>query len=242
MHRVTLALALVASLALVGDRVSAAQSVPLELTVTLDRAAYEPGQPLGFTLRVRNTSRAPVTVTFATSQRFDLVLRSEVIEIDRWSRGRVAAQVVGEQRWAPGETVTYSGTWLPVSTVVPRSLGEPAEQPLARGVYSLEAELTGVGVRLTGDPAIVIVGAPTALPTGCTNLDAPFPVELPASVVARTVEPADALHSLWQRQLPVLEVYAAYNPTLTIFSDLKTVNTRFPLTICMTAPGRILLP
>lgn len=53
--------------------------------MVLERAAFEPGRPISFSIRVQNASTLPVTLTFPTTQWFDVIIESEAIEIDRWS-------------------------------------------------------------------------------------------------------------------------------------------------------------
>lgn len=235
-----IALVLLVGAALTEAPVQATQVPPLEVVLVLGRAAYLPGEPINFTVHVRNRSNQPASVSFATSQRFDIILQSTVV-IDRWSRGRTFAQVADELRWGPEETVRFADQWLPRTSLAPANVGEPAERPIAPGVYLLSAELSAVGLQVVSRPVYVVIGWPIELPEGCTTFAAPFSVELPAIFVASLVEPSEALESLWQQRVPGAR-YTAYAPLVYKPSDLDLVNGRQPLHVCMLAPGRIILP
>jgi hypothetical protein len=47
-------------------------------------------------------------LSFKDAQRFDFLIEKEGKEIWRWSKGQVFAQVLGEKRLRPGESMTYS--------------------------------------------------------------------------------------------------------------------------------------
>jgi intracellular proteinase inhibitor BsuPI len=70
------------------------------------------GTPVDLSLAIRNTGTAPITWSFATAQRFDVILYDDDCrEIWRWSHGRVFAQAVGRLTIAPGAIVTYRIRW-----------------------------------------------------------------------------------------------------------------------------------
>ena len=190
---------------------------------------------------MRNTLAQPVTVIFSTSQRFDLAVEFEHVRLDVWSRGRTFAQVVGELRWGPGETLFFSDQWLPRTLLAPGTVGAATSQPLAPGVYRIFAELTTPGVRPVSRPEVLTIGLPLDVPQGCSTLQPPVATDMPVAALARTVEPAGVLHSLWQRQVTTGD-YAGFAPEPWMPSDLATINRRFPVTICVTAPARIIVP
>lgn len=233
-----LALTLVA----VSRRGAAAQPGPLEVTLTLDRGAYEPGTLIGFTVRVTNISREPVSVTFTTSQRFDVSIQSETFELDRWSRGRVFTPTVAEVRWAPGETIVYADVLSPGSALLPTAIGIGSPvTPLSFGVYRVVADVTGTNIRVLSRPAYLIVGTPIMLAAGCTPLQTPFPTDLPVGAIVAMVEPREALLSLWQRAL-LTNDYLGYTPAREPLNDLTSVHRRSPLTICLAYPARMTIP
>ncbi len=81
----------------------------LTVTLALDKETYRPGETIQVTLQVANPTAEPVTLTFATSQRFDLAIEDERgQELWRWSRGRLFLQVLGEETIHPeGRPLTY---------------------------------------------------------------------------------------------------------------------------------------
>ena len=243
-------IALLAAVALMllahGER-ARAQSSPLGVTLYLDKSAVELGTPIRFTIRVVNLSNAPVVVSFASAQRFDLVIQSTATVLDRWSNAQAFAQVTGQRRWAVGEAVTYEGTWLPRSPLLPANLtpgnlttAGPVPQPLGRGIYRVQAQLTGIEVRPVSQSEPLIIGVPTTLAPGCTTLPELLMVEVPVSILLRAVEPPEALHALWQRS--PLGRYQGYYLRTAAANDLLVINTLYPVTICMVAPGYAILP
>ena len=72
------------------------------MTLTADKPAYAPGEPIALTLRVINGTPRPVRLSFRTAQRFDLVMEDgQGREVWRWSAGRLFAQVLGEETLGP---------------------------------------------------------------------------------------------------------------------------------------------
>jgi len=219
---------------------AAAQDIPVEVTLILDRSAYEPGVPIRFTVQVRNTSALPVTLGFGSSQRFDLVLRSETVELDRWSRTQTFTPVPGQMRLAPGEISIFSGTWAPSSELLPSVVYVAGGQPIPRGVFQMVAVLKPIETTIISRPQPLIIGTPTILSAGCTTLPSLFTLELPAEAIAQAVDPPEALISLWQRSL--FGAYTGYQPHRAVASDLRVINRLHPLTICLSLPARVILP
>src|SRR3712207_6353997 len=128
-------------LVLLAGSPAAGQGSPLSVVIVLERSAYRSGEPIVFTVRVSNVSSQPVTVNFATSQRIDVFLQSEAVEIDRLSRARSFTQVMGQQTWTPGQIVTFPDSWQPRSTLLPSSTSAATDQPVPRGVFRISAQL-----------------------------------------------------------------------------------------------------
>ncbi|MGD9891225.1 MAG: BsuPI-related putative proteinase inhibitor [Dehalococcoidia bacterium] len=217
-----------------------AQSSPLSVFFTVDQFVYQPGEPISFTIRVQNVSSQPVAINFATAQRFDVILQSSAATVGRWSNGQIFAQATGEQTWRPGQTIVYEDSWLPTSGLLPGAIGGGA-QPLMRGLFELHAELTGITVQPTSPPVPIVIGWPIALDTGCTELDETLTAEVDADTLARTVEPRDALKSLWQEGRGDGPV-DAYSPRYAAASDLQQLIPREPITVCVDRPSQITLP
>jgi hypothetical protein len=217
-----------------------AQSSPLNVFFTVDRFAYQPGEPISFTIRVQNVSNQPVAVSFATAQRFDVILQSAATTVDRWSNDRTFAQARSEQTWRPGETITYEDTWLPSSDLLPGLVGTES-QLLMRGLFQVYAEITGFTVHPTSAPVPIVIGWPIALDAGCTELSEMLTAEVDAATLARTVEPQVALKSLWQEGRgngPLV----AYSPRIGAVSNLQRLIPREPITVCVDRPAEITLP
>lgn len=216
------------------------QPSPLNIFFTVDQFVYQPGEPIKFTIRVQNVSSQPVVISFATAQRFDVVLQSSATAVSRWSNDRTFAQARSEQTWRPGETIVYEDSWLPTSGLLPGAIGAGA-QPLMRGQFELYAELTGITVHPTSRPVPIIIGWPIDLGAGCTELSEMLTTEVDADTLARTVEPTDALTSLWQqgRGDGALDAYSPRHPTA---SDLKRLIPREEVTVCVNRPAQITLP
>ena len=89
-------------------------------------------------LTLQNNSAQPLTYSFGSSQRFDiLVIDANGRVVSRWSRGRIFAQVVGTQSLAPGEKHRFGGSV---------QLSYDDGQPLAAGGYTLKIELSSMPV------------------------------------------------------------------------------------------------
>lgn len=63
--------------------------------------------PVTWTLVVRNAGREPVTLTFSSGQRGDVVLAQGQAERYRWSRGKAFTQVFGEMTIGPGQSESF---------------------------------------------------------------------------------------------------------------------------------------
>jgi hypothetical protein len=217
-----------------------AQSSPLNVLLTVDRFAYQPGEPITFTVRIQNVTNQTISVPFLTSQRFDVIIRSPFTEVDRWSTHQFFTQARVEQRWAPGEVITFTDTWFPSSSLLPGAAGS-GPQLLARGLFQMQAEVASMSLRAVSPPIPIIIGWPTYLAPGCTQLSDLPTADLTADALARTVEPRDALRSLWQPSLGN-GPYVAYSPRLTMVSNLRTIHQRAPVTVCVSGPAQITLP
>jgi len=64
------------------------------------------------TLTLLNRGSQPVRLLFATSQRYDFVVKDDAgNEVWRWSADQLFAQVLAEETLAPGGTLTFGETW-----------------------------------------------------------------------------------------------------------------------------------
>ena len=85
---------------------------------------------VALSLTVENEGTEPVELPFRTAQRADFVAYRDGEEVWRWSDGRMFAQVLGEERLNPGETLTVDATWDAPPSGEYRVVGEL----VARGV------------------------------------------------------------------------------------------------------------
>lgn len=221
-------------------RAHAAQPEALEVTLTLDRSAYEPGMPITFAIRVRNLGNQPVTLTFPTGQRFDVVIRRDV-EVSRWSQDKAFLQVVGVETWAPGQEIVYSDQWVPMTGVGPRAVGEPPLRPLEPVLYTIHAEITSSGVQPRSPAQLLIVGRPVDLPVGCSVLVSHFPVIAVPALVAAALAPRDALESLWRFHTS-LNRFEGWAPIPGAPADLRGYLPGEAIVICLRAPARFYMP
>jgi hypothetical protein len=85
---------------------------PLELTLETDRELYAPGDPVTLNLTLTNAGEEPVTLEFSDAQRFDLrILDAGGGLLWQWSDEHVFAQLLGEERVAPGDSLTWQATY-----------------------------------------------------------------------------------------------------------------------------------
>jgi len=70
------------------------------------------GEAVDLVLEVHNAGEAPLALSFATARRYDFaVMDAAGVELWRWSRGRLFAQVLEEIEMAPGETRRFAASW-----------------------------------------------------------------------------------------------------------------------------------
>jgi len=95
------------------------------------------GSPVTWTLEVRNAGQEPVTLTFGSGQRGEVVLAQGAAERYRWSNGKAFAQALSEVSVAPGQiqSVELKDDTLEV---------EPGQYDL---VASLKSQLSPTEVR-----------------------------------------------------------------------------------------------
>lgn len=92
-----------------GSKPKPALARDLEVTLSVDKDSYRSSDTIRVTLQVANRTAHPITLPFATSQRFDLAIENEGgNEIWLWSRGKIFLQVLGEETLDPGgPALTY---------------------------------------------------------------------------------------------------------------------------------------
>ncbi len=220
---------------------AAAQPFPLEVTLTLDRGAYEPGASIGFTVSARNVSREPVTLSFASTQRIDVIIRKDTVVVSRFAATQPVGPGFGTQRWQPGETVLFTGAWMPYTLLGPSTVPGAVPQLLAPSMYTIQAELLSTGLRVPSPSQPLIIGRPTPIGPGCATITTYFGVSMTAGAVAAVVTPAAALRGLWRFE-PSVGRYLGFLPVAGAPHDLASVPAGDVVVFCTNAPAVALLP
>ncbi len=84
----------------------------LRVDASLPRPSYDPGQALEIALTATNPGGAPVTVTFTSGQRFDLIIRRpRGDEVWRWSHDKAFIQVIQTVTLQPSESLSFKIPW-----------------------------------------------------------------------------------------------------------------------------------
>ncbi len=230
MRRLLLALSLAAALA-ASTGPASAQS-PLVVTVRTDRTAYEPGAPVTLTVIASNPTNAPVTLNFSTGQIYDAIISAAPggAEVWRWSGGRFFTQALANRTVAPGESLTFTETW---------NQRTMADTLVAPGVYTVEGVVTA-RPRLPSAPVTFVIGDARPLSgPGCTMVTATLPAGTPVTVVAGTVESREALRGIWKRDG---DRWLGWSPEAAGPNDLREVNPRDELRLCLAGPTRWFVP
>ena len=120
-----------------GGRVSA-----LDVSLATTKPSYSPREPITFTLNVRNPTDRPITLRFASGQRYDFVIEDERgATVWRWAADRAFAQAVREQTVPPGWELNYNE----------RFAGQ-----LAPGVYRVRGLITAMQDSLEANAEITV--------------------------------------------------------------------------------------
>jgi hypothetical protein len=97
--------------ALTGFTAGSVAGTGLNVVLTADKAAYTRSEPIVLTIAVVNRGLEPVTLQFRTAQRYDVAIHNaENVEVWRWSRGQMFAQVLGEETLAGQGRLRYRVT------------------------------------------------------------------------------------------------------------------------------------
>lgn len=80
----------------------------LSLSILPEKILYRAGDTIILTLQVFNEGSRPAVIHFRTAQRYDLVVEdSHGRQVWRWAKGRMFAQVLGEEVIAPSGLLSY---------------------------------------------------------------------------------------------------------------------------------------
>src|SRR6185437_3508786 len=83
----------------------------LRLLLSADRKTFAVGTPVRLTFAIANSGPAPVTLQFATSQKYDFEIRRGGQTVWRWSADRMFTQALTSLTLAPGARQTFAVTW-----------------------------------------------------------------------------------------------------------------------------------
>ncbi len=83
-----------------------------QLTLDGNRTESAQGEPISMALSITNCSDQEVQRAYADGQRYDFIVTDAAgREVWRWSHDLAFIQVIGEETFAAGETVTYTVAW-----------------------------------------------------------------------------------------------------------------------------------
>lgn len=84
----------------------------LEITLQVDKALYQKGEPIRLNLIATNKTDDTIKLTFPSSQRYDFVVKSQGgEEVWRWSKDRMFAMMLYEEELKPKDCLVYKETW-----------------------------------------------------------------------------------------------------------------------------------
>lgn len=120
------------------------RKLPIKLTVKADKAVYAPGENVTLTLALKNPTKQPVPLTYATGQKYDVLLgrlqqgnKWPADGVWQWSLGMMFTQMVTTTTIGPGQTITYQVKYPPDD-----GTNSPA---LTAGEYCVKAKITTMG-------------------------------------------------------------------------------------------------
>src|SRR5437899_8053825 len=115
----------------------------LRVAASLPRPTYEAGQVVEISLTATNNGGAPVSVTFTSGQRFDLVIRRPRGDaVWRWSHDKAFIQVIQTLTLQPADRLSFKIPWD--QTDYQGLLVHPGpNEPVA---FSLGAACTAIGI------------------------------------------------------------------------------------------------
>ncbi len=120
----------------------------LSAKFSTNKAEYGQGEAIHLQLLLRNESGDPMTLTFASSQKYDFWVRNaNGGEVWRWSDSRVFLAVITHVDILPGATIQLAETWDQLT------LGETAVPP---GTYTIHAGIV-IGDAPGIDPVTITI-------------------------------------------------------------------------------------
>lgn len=121
----------------------------LALVITTDKAKYTAGEPVRFTLTLRNAGAA-AELHFRDGQRFDIRVADPRGPAWRWAEGRIFTQALGTETIPAGGSITFDAAWDQR-----RADGQPADP----GNYVALAEIVSEGITPIASSSFEIAAA-----------------------------------------------------------------------------------
>lgn len=106
------------------------------------------GEGTTFSLEVTNRTTRRLSLTFNTSQEFDLVIAQGPATVWRWSDGMAFLQVIVEKDLARGQSLSYQVRW---------DGNDGQGNRLPPGTYTVTAEFRGQGARVNIPPLQLVI-------------------------------------------------------------------------------------
>lgn len=83
----------------------------LLFSIETDKDEYSSGEDVTIRLRVENDGNKPVSLTFPTSQRYDIIITKDGKEVWRWAYEKVFAMAITVLKMDPGEVLSFEERW-----------------------------------------------------------------------------------------------------------------------------------
>lgn len=83
----------------------------LLFSIETDKDEYASGEEVRIQLRVENNGDKPVSLTFPTSQRYDIIITKDGTEVWRWAYEKVFAMSITVLKMNPGEALSFEERW-----------------------------------------------------------------------------------------------------------------------------------
>jgi hypothetical protein len=81
--------------------------------IRTDKGEYSVGEEVKISVTLTNKGLTPLELIFTSSQRHDVIVLKEGVEVWRWSNNKMFAMVLESLLLKPGEKQTYMETWEP---------------------------------------------------------------------------------------------------------------------------------
>jgi len=107
---------------------------PMQFSLTTDKPAYKIGEPVSFTMKLRNKGDKAQDIQFFSGQRFDVSIQNAAGQtVWNWAANKRFTDSLSKSPLAPNEEMAFDATWnghaLPNFQIAP-------------GTYSVHAKLT----------------------------------------------------------------------------------------------------